>query len=72
MERPHYSQRDPSGIQADEENILTMLASLSAHLRAAPYTAASIGVLLVAAYLCLVNLDYAALWHDEAPAAFRL
>ncbi len=36
----------------------------------APYTAASMGVLLVAAYLCLVNLDYAALWHDEAPAAF--
>ena len=28
------------------------------------------GVLLIAAYLCLVNLDYAALWHDEAPAAF--
>ena len=28
------------------------------------------GVLLVSAYLCLVNLDYAALWHDEAPAAF--
>ena len=27
-------------------------------------------VLLVVAYLCLVNLDYAALWHDEAPAAF--
>ncbi|MDE0030620.1 MAG: glycosyltransferase family 39 protein [Deltaproteobacteria bacterium] len=27
-------------------------------------------LLLVAAYLCLVNLDYAALWHDEAPAAF--
>ena len=25
---------------------------------------------MVAAYLCLVNLDYAALWHDEAPAAF--
>ena len=44
--------------------------SLLARFRAAPYTAASIGVLLVAAYLCLVNLDYAALWHDEAPAAF--
>ena len=44
--------------------------SLSARLRAVPYTAASICVLLVAAYLCLVNLDYAALWHDEAPAAF--
>ena len=27
-------------------------------------------MLLVAAYLCLVNLDYAALWYDEAPAAF--
>ena len=27
----------------------------------------SVGVLAVAAYLCLVNLDYAALWHDEAP-----
>lgn len=47
-----------------------MLALLSSHLRAAPYTVASMGVLLVAAYLCLVNLDYAALWHDEAPAAF--
>ena len=44
-------------------------SSLAARL-AAPYTAASMGVLLVAAYLCLVNLDYAALWHDEAPAAF--
>ena len=47
-----------------------MFVSLSARLRAAPYTAASAGVLLVAAYLCLVNLDYAALWHDEAYAAF--
>ena len=47
-----------------------MLASLVARLQAAPYTAASMCVLLVAAYLCLVNLDYAALWHDEAPAAF--
>ena len=46
------------------------IRSLSACLRAAPYTVASVGVLLVAAYLCLVNLDYAALWHDEAPAAF--
>ena len=49
---------------------MTRLASLAARLQAAPYTAASMGVLLVAAYLCLVNLDYAALWHDEAPAAF--
>ena len=45
-------------------------SSLSARLQAAPYTAASMSVLLVVAYLCLVNLDYAALWHDEAPAAF--
>ena len=48
----------------------TLRSSLSARLQAAPYTAASMGVLLIAAYLCLVNLDYAALWHDEAPAAF--
>lgn len=27
------------------------------------------GVFAVAAYLCLVHLDYAALWHDEAPTA---
>ena len=26
-------------------------------------------MLAVAAWLCVVNLDYAALWHDEAPAA---
>ena len=38
-------------------------------LRGAPYPALTVGVLAVAAYLCLVNLDYAALWHDEAPAA---
>ena len=44
-------------------------SSLLARL-AAPYTAASTGVLLVAAYLCLVNLDYAALWHDEAVPVF--
>ena len=49
---------------------MAKLASISTRLRAAPYTAASIGVLLVSAYLCLVNLDYAALWHDEAPSAF--
>ena len=47
-----------------------MLTLLSDRLRAAPYTAASAGVLFVTAYLCLVNLDYAALWHDEAPPAF--
>ena len=44
-------------------------AWLLGRLRAAPYAALALGVLAVAAYLCLVNLDYAALWHDEAPAA---
>ena len=34
-----------------------------------PWAALAAGVLAVAAYLSLVNLDYAALWHDEAPAA---
>ena len=51
-------------------DFFSLRSSLSARLQAAPYTAASMGVLLVSAYLCLVNLDYAALWHDEAPAAF--
>ena len=41
----------------------------SATVRGAPYAALTAGVLAVAAYLCLVNLDYAALWHDEAPTA---
>ena len=42
-------------------------AALPARVRAAPHGALALGVLAVAAYLCLVNLDYAALWHDEAP-----
>lgn len=37
--------------------------------RIARYTVPAAAVLAVAAYLCLVNLDYAALWHDEAPTA---
>ena len=44
-------------------------AALLARWRAAPHAALALGVLVVAAYLCLANLDYAALWHDEAPAA---
>ena len=39
-------------------------------VRANPYQAASLCVFLTAAYLCLVNLHYAALWHDEAVTAF--
>ena len=35
------------------------------------YTLATAGVFLIAAYLCLVNLDYVALWHDEGPTAVR-
>ena len=46
-----------------------MSAALLAGWRAAPHAALALGVLAVAAYLCLANLDYAALWHDEAPAA---
>ena len=38
-------------------------------LRATPYAGLSLGVFVVAGYLCLVNLNYAALWHDEASAA---
>ena len=35
------------------------------------YTLATAGVFLIAAYLCLVNLDYVALWHDEGHTAMR-
>ena len=45
------------------------IGALYDRLRAAPYATLSVCVLAVAAYLCLVNLDYAAVWHDEAPAA---
>ena len=44
-------------------------AGLLARARSAPHTVLAAAVLAVAAYLCLVNLDYAALWHDEAPTA---
>ena len=33
------------------------------------YAVLSLGVFGVASYLSLVNLDYVALWHDEAPTA---
>ncbi len=45
-------------------------SDLPEHVRTHPYAALALGAFLVAAYLCLVNLDYAALWHDEAPSAF--
>ena len=51
------------------ERALSVSAALLAGWRAAPHAALALGVLAVAAYLCLANLDYAALWHDEAPAA---
>ena len=47
----------------------TRLRALAARLGAAPFAVLSAAVLAAAAYLCLVNLDYAALWHDEAPTA---
>ncbi len=52
-----------------EADRLPVGSRLVDRVRAAPYAAIAIAVLAVAAYLCLVNLDYAALWHDEAPAA---
>ena len=33
------------------------------------WVALSLGVYVIAAYLCLANLDYVALWYDEAPVA---
>ncbi len=46
-----------------------VMAGLLARARNAPHTVLAAAVLAVAAYLCLANLDYAALWHDEAPTA---
>ena len=43
--------------------------TLAARLGAAPWPVLPAAVFAAAAYLCLVNLDYAALWHDEAPTA---
>ena len=36
---------------------------------AQPYRTLSLSVFAVAVYLCLVNLDHASLWYDEAPTA---
>ena len=38
-------------------------------LKTEHYVLLSLLVFAVAFYLCLVNLDYAALWHDEASSA---
>ena len=45
-------------------------SELIERVRANPYTTLALGIFLVATYLCLVNLDYAGLWHDEGPPAF--
>ena len=47
----------------------TIAARVFRLVRREPYAAVAAGALAVAAYLCLANLDYAALWHDEAPTA---
>ena len=46
-----------------------LTSTVLARVRANPYQTASLCVFLVAAYLCLVNLNYAALWYDEAVVA---
>ena len=46
-----------------------LAARVRDRLRRDPFGALAAAVMVAAAYLCLVNLDYAALWHDEAPTA---
>ena len=46
------------------------IKGLSERLYAKPYSVLSFGVFAIAAYLCLVNLDYVGLWHDEAVVGF--
>ena len=43
---------------------------LSEWVRAKPYAALSLCAFVVTAYLCLVNLDYVGLWHDEVLVSF--
>ena len=59
--------RSPDAATAAERPPAT--PGLLARARSAPHSVLAAAVLAVAAYLCLVNLDYAALWHDEAPTA---
>ena len=56
-------------MDADRPPVIAGLTLLTNRVRAEPHTALALVVLAVAAYLCLANLDYAALWHDEAPSA---
>ena len=63
---------DCGGIQLRESALKSVWsgpAALAKRIRAAPFVALSAAALAVAAYLSLVNLDYAGLWHDEAPTA---
>ena len=43
---------------------------LSEWVRAKPYAALSLCAFVVSAYLCLGNLDYVTLWHDETVVSF--
>ncbi len=43
--------------------------SLAARAKSDPWATGSLALGLCAAYLCLVNLDTTALWHDEGPSA---
>ena len=45
------------------------LAATFARCRATPYAVPLLGVLVVAVYLSLVNLDYVGLWYDEGATA---
>ncbi len=48
---------------------MTRVLSLLSRLQVTSYVATSVGVLLVTACLYRVNLDNAALWHDEVPTS---
>ncbi len=61
------ASRSPGAAAPAERPPVT--ARLLARARNSPHTVLAAAVLAAAAYLCLVNLDYAALWHDEAPTA---
>ena len=63
------SRRGRSVGATTDAGALPLMARARVSLGRNPFAALTAAVMVAAAYLCLINLGYAALWHDEAPTA---
>ena len=63
------SRRGRSVGATTDAGALPLMARARESLGRNPFAALTAAVMVAAAYLCLINLGYAALWHDEAPTA---